>query len=104
MELAEKTGLTVLQLNNWFINSRRRKFKSLIDKSRPQLQQTNKDKSKQSGAVEHELKKGRLSCPYCQESFYLKKYLTNTKVFFTQTANKFEDNKNNPFKIQLDFS
>ena len=44
--------------------------------SRPQLQQTNKYKSKQSGAVEHELKKGRLSCPYCQESFNLKKYLT----------------------------
>ena len=76
MELVDKTGLTVLQLNNWFINSRRRKFKSLIDKSRPQLQQTNKDKSKQSSVVEPELKKGRLSCPYCQESFNLKKYLT----------------------------
>ena len=76
LELAEKTGLTVLQLNNWFINSRRRKFKSLIDKSRPQLQQTNKDKSKQSGAVEPGLKKGRLSCPYCQESFNLKRLLT----------------------------
>ena len=78
LELADKTGLTVLQLNNWFINSRRRKFKSLIDKSRPYLnRQTNKDKSKQSGAVEPpELKKGRLSCPYCQKSFNLKRILT----------------------------
>merc|ERR1712086_291818 len=32
--LANKTGLTVLQVNKWFYNARRRDVKSLVDKSK----------------------------------------------------------------------
>ena len=34
LHLANKTGLTVLQVHNWFMNARREEFKSLIDKSK----------------------------------------------------------------------
>ena len=33
LQLANKTGLTVLQVHNWFTDARRREFKSLIDTS-----------------------------------------------------------------------
>ena len=33
-QLANKTGLTILQVNDWFNDARRRKFKSLMDKSK----------------------------------------------------------------------
>ena len=77
LDLAKKTGLTVLQVNNWFINARRREFKSLIDESKQACEPIN-GLVDDIGGKEEALEPGEIRRTPKKESYNLTTYPHNT--------------------------
>ena len=105
LHLANKTGLTALQVHNWFLNARRREFKSLIDKSK-HANNSKKPRMVYSKAVRIILKEWlhkHLTNPYPSDGEKL--HLANkTGLTVLQVHNWFMNARREEFKSLIDKS
>ena len=92
LHLANKTGLTVLQVHNWFINARRRKFKSLIDESKQGSEPKNElvDEQFESEAKRSMKTNKPFSCHLCQMRFLNRLNLKNHMLSVHEGKNPYK--------------
>ena len=92
LHLANKTGLTVLQVHNWFINARRRKFKSLIDESKQGSEPKNELVEEQfESEAKSSMKTNKpFSCHLCQMRFLNRLNLKNHMLSVHEGKNPYK--------------